>query len=316
VLAGAVAVNVVVSNTTADVEGPDPIALTGNVTLTGLSSLQSDAASVAQQDTTGNASGVGASVAVNVVNDTTIAGISDGVTVNGVSNTGLTCDPNVVDPNCHPIGDLAINATSTNTMNTTAEGGASTGSGTVSLAAQAAIAISNVTTTANVGTGTQLTIGGTLVAHAVQTAKTTTKASGDTKGGNAAIGLSLGLGYGILTLRDIPFELDTGDVLWLVLGTPAMTAAWAAIGVGLGALVRNQVLAVIGLIVWAMVVDNLLRALVPAIGGYTPGGASAAVIADPAEHVLGAAAGGLLLLAYVAAFVAGGAFLVARRDVT
>ena len=51
----------------------------------------------------------------------------------------------------------------------------------------------------------------------------------------------------------------TGHVLWLVLGTPAMTAAWAAIGVGLGAVVRNQVFAVIGLIVWAMVIDNLLR---------------------------------------------------------
>ena len=101
-----------------------------------------------------------------------------------------------------------------------------------------------------------------------------------------------------------------------MLGTPAMTAAWAALGVGLGAVVRNQVFAVIGLIVWAMVIDNLLRGLVPIIGGYTPVGASAALVADPADYVLAATAGGLLLLGYVAAFVAAGAVLVARRDVT
>ena len=95
-----------------------------------------------------------------------------------------------------------------------------------------------------------------------------------------------------------------------------MTAAWAALGVGLGALVRNQVFAVIGLIVWAMVIDNLFRGLVPRIGGYTPVGASAALVADPTDYVLSAAAGGLLLLGYVAALVAAGALLVARRDVT
>ncbi|HEY6031365.1 MAG TPA: ABC transporter permease subunit [Gaiellaceae bacterium] len=134
--------------------------------------------------------------------------------------------------------------------------------------------------------------------------------------GIAAIGISFGLGYAILSGRGIPFELATGDVLWLVLGTPVLTAAWAALGVGFGALVRNQVLAVIGLVVWALVVDNLLRGLVPAVGGYTPSGASAAIIADPADYVLSARAGGLLLLAYVAGMVAAGGFLVARRDVT
>ena len=134
--------------------------------------------------------------------------------------------------------------------------------------------------------------------------------------GLAAIGLSFGLGYGILAARDISLTLDTNHIVWLFVGTPLMTAAWAALGVGLGAVLRNQVFAVIGLIVWAMVVDNLIRGLVPSIGGYTPVGASAALVADPAEYVLAAAPGGLLLLGYVAAFVVAGAILVTRRDVT
>ncbi len=134
--------------------------------------------------------------------------------------------------------------------------------------------------------------------------------------GLAAIGLSIGLGHAILAGRDISFALDTNHVLWLFVGAPLMTAAWAALGVGLGAEVRNQVFAVIGLIVWAMVVDDLLRGLVPSIGGYTPVGASAALVADPTDCVLASAPGGLLVLGYVAALVTAGTTLVARRDVT
>jgi hypothetical protein len=55
---------------------------------------------------------------------------------------------------------------------------------------------------------------------------------------------------------------------------------------------------------------------VPSVGGYTPTGASAAIVGDPSEHVLSAAVGGPLLLAYAAALIAAGAWLVARRDVT
>jgi ABC-2 type transport system permease protein len=134
--------------------------------------------------------------------------------------------------------------------------------------------------------------------------------------GLAAIALSFGIGYTVLAARDIPLELGTNHIVGLFVGTPLITAAWAAIGVGLGALVRNQVFAVIGLIVWAMVIDNLLVNLVPRIGGYTPGGSSAALVADPADYVLSAPAGALVLVAYVIALVAAGALLVARRDVT
>jgi ABC-2 type transport system permease protein len=134
--------------------------------------------------------------------------------------------------------------------------------------------------------------------------------------GLAAITLSFGIGYTVLTARDIPLQLNTNHVVWLFVGTPLITAAWAAIGVGLGALVRNQVFAVIGLIVWAMVIDNLLVNLVPRIGGYTPGGSSAALVADPADYVLSTPAGALVLVAYVVALVAAGTLLVARRDVT
>jgi ABC-2 type transport system permease protein len=134
--------------------------------------------------------------------------------------------------------------------------------------------------------------------------------------GLVAIGLSFGIGYAILAGRGIDFALDTSHVLLLVLGTLLMTALWAALGVGLGAVVTNQVFTVIGVIVWAFFVDNLIRALVPDVGRFTPVGASDSVTAGFADYLLAPALGGLLLLGYAVAFVAAGAVLVARRDVT
>ena len=134
--------------------------------------------------------------------------------------------------------------------------------------------------------------------------------------GLVAIALSFGIGYAILAGRGIDFALDTNHVVLLVLGTLVMTALWAALGVGLGAVVTNQVFAVIGMIVWAFFIDNLVRALVPDVGRFTPVGASDAVTAGFADYLLAPALGGLLLIAYAVAFVAAGALLVARRDVT
>lgn len=134
--------------------------------------------------------------------------------------------------------------------------------------------------------------------------------------GVLAIGLSFGVGYSILAARGIPLELEGDHILLLVLGSLGMTALWAALGVGFGAVTRNQVFAIIGLIVWVIIVDNLLRGLLPAVGQFTPTAASASLTADPADHLLSPLAGGLVLLAYVAALVGVGTLIVSRRDVT
>ncbi|HEX9505505.1 MAG TPA: hypothetical protein VGA62_05820, partial [Acidimicrobiia bacterium] len=174
-VAGSIAVNVVVSNTVADVETPTPVAVTGDVTFKATSSLLNNATAEAKQATDGKASGIGASVSVNVVNDTTSSGLPDGSVLTGAHN-------------------LTATATGADRMVTVASGGASAGSGSLALSAEVAIAISNVTTTASIGTGATLTITGGLTAAATQNASTTTTSSGSASGGGtAAIGLSLSL---------------------------------------------------------------------------------------------------------------------------
>ena len=65
-----------------------------------------------------------------------------------------------------------------------------------------------------------------------------------------------------------------------------------------------------------MVVDQLLVGLVPSVGRFTPTAASDSVTAGFSHYLLPPLYGGLLLAAYTAAFVAAGAALLARRDVT
>ena len=104
--------------------------------------------------------------------------------------------------------------------------------------------------------------------------------------GALAIALSFGIGYAILAGKGIDFALDTKHVLLLVLGSLGMTALWAALGVGIGAVVKNQVLAVVGLILWVMLVDTLLRGLVPGVGRFTPTAVSGSLTTGVEDYLL------------------------------
>ncbi|MGD0197276.1 MAG: hypothetical protein ABSC56_05145 [Solirubrobacteraceae bacterium] len=129
----------------------------------------------------------------------------------------------------------------------------------------------------------------------------------------AAIGWALG--YTLLTSRSITFALNSGDVVQLVLGGLASVALWGAIGTGLGAVIRNQVGAVITLLAWGFVVNPLLFGLVPSVGRFMPSYAGDALVGLTTKHLLSPAAGGVVLVAWTALLAAVGLALTAQRDV-
>jgi ABC-2 type transport system permease protein len=133
--------------------------------------------------------------------------------------------------------------------------------------------------------------------------------------GAVALGLSFGIGRAILSSRGIPLALDRGDVAQLLLGGLAVAALWGAIGVGLAAIVRNQIGSVIGLIAWSLLVENLLFGLVPSVGRFTPGRASDALMGMTTDHLLSGPAGAAVLVAWAAVLAVAGLVLTARRDV-
>jgi ABC-2 type transport system permease protein len=134
--------------------------------------------------------------------------------------------------------------------------------------------------------------------------------------GAAGVGLALGIGSLILSARGIPSVLDGGEIALLVGGGLAGIALRGAFGVGLGAIVRNQVGAVIGLLAWDFVVNSLLFGLAPSVGRFMPTTAADALMGLKTRHLLPPAAGGAVLLGWTLALALVGLALTLRRDVT
>lgn len=126
-------------------------------------------------------------------------------------------------------------------------------------------------------------------------------------------------GTAALRARGVDIQLDRGDYMLLVVGSAAAAALWAAIGVGVGALVRDQVPTLIGICAWLLFVEGLLAGDVASglggVGRFLPGAAAAAISGQDPGTLLAPAAGLVLLGLYAAAAALAGALAISRRDV-
>jgi hypothetical protein len=133
--------------------------------------------------------------------------------------------------------------------------------------------------------------------------------------GLVAVALAVGAGSAALAGRGIPIRLDGGDYTLLPLGGIAAAALWAPIGLGLGALLRNQVATLFAIFVWLFFVENLLTDRVPGAGRFAPGAAAVAITGLDRGTLLAPALGALLLALYAGATAAAGTIATLRRDV-
>jgi ABC-type transport system involved in multi-copper enzyme maturation permease subunit len=130
------------------------------------------------------------------------------------------------------------------------------------------------------------------------------------------ISLAVGaVGFAIVTIRDLPTP-DLGEWLSLLGRSAAVAALLAAFGVCIGALVRNQVVAIVGVLATGFVVEVALLGLVPDVGRFgpvlaLPGGVNN-LDNDPDLLAPGLAA--LAMLGWIALTYVAGAVLLQRRD--
>ena len=134
-----------------------------------------------------------------------------------------------------------------------------------------------------------------------------------------AIGLAAVVAGVWLSVRGVSVNVDTAAVL-AILRLVIVVALSATFGVGIGALVRNQIAAVVGALVWMLVVENLLRGLAPSWGRWLPFNGSGFFIQGHAAAALGSSglnwwAGGIMFAAYLIAAVATGTVVFKRMDV-
>lgn len=95
-------------------------------------------------------------------------------------------------------------------------------------------------------------------------------------------------------------------------GIVAATGFWGFLGTAVGFAVRHQVAAIIGVVVWILVVENLGAALIGPAGRYLPGQAAFSLAGGP--DVLPVTAGASMLVVYAAALLSIAGMSLIRRD--
>jgi len=93
------------------------------------------------------------------------------------------------------------------------------------------------------------------------------------------------------------------------------------LGVGLGCLMRNQIAAIVGFVVYLFVLGPILSGVHATSGvaqylPYQAGNALGRLTSSVDAAMLGQAEGGLVLLAWALAFAALGTRVAIRRDIT
>lgn len=135
--------------------------------------------------------------------------------------------------------------------------------------------------------------------------------------GAAAIAVTCIIGIPWLLSNDAPIELlGVGDFLGIAARGIALAALSGAVGVAIGSIVRNQVAAVVGTLIYLFVLEPLVSLASPEVAAYTIGGAQGALGAADMEDELAPVLAGFVLACWAALLSAAGIAVEQTRDVT
>jgi ABC-2 type transport system permease protein len=141
--------------------------------------------------------------------------------------------------------------------------------------------------------------------------------------GLVAFGEAAAIALPVLGARHVASQVDGASVAGIIAGGAIAAALAGALGVGIGAVVRNQAGAIIAALGLLYVLEPLLS-LIPGIGsgaaefgiGGLASGASGTAGFPSSAHLLGQAPAVALLGGYALAVLIAGTMLFRRRDIT
>lgn len=150
-------------------------------------------------------------------------------------------------------------------------------------------------------------------------AKLITYASVGTGFAAVSVSVALAIAWPWLAADGIQLQIGDGGNLTTLAGVLAAGGIFGLLGVGVGALVRDQAAAVAGSLVYLFVVEPILTSIgaLERWTSYLPGPARAALTGTviSTRTFLDASTGGLVLLAYAVVLAVAGTVLTGRRDI-
>lgn len=130
----------------------------------------------------------------------------------------------------------------------------------------------------------------------------------------AAAVVMVGVALAVSSLKGGNLSPDGSDVGALA-GLVLASGLWSVLGVGVGAVVRQQVPAIVGALVWVLVIENLGGGFLGDAGMYLPGQSAHALAQADMGDLLAVPVGATVLAAYAVAAWMLGVTTIRRRDV-
>jgi ABC-2 type transport system permease protein len=133
--------------------------------------------------------------------------------------------------------------------------------------------------------------------------------------------LAVSVTFGIALIRSQDGDVTAAAQFWQTVAAGfVVMAAYGAIGVAVGALVPNQIAAVVGVLVWMLAVEQIVIPVLPAVGRWMPFGSAGSLLQlGPSwgfdGELLSAPMGGLVLVGYTTAAVVLALRSTPKRDV-
>lgn len=131
--------------------------------------------------------------------------------------------------------------------------------------------------------------------------------------GAAIVALALLIGLPLLSSADGP-DLAGADLQRMIFGTLISSALSMALGVGIGLLIKNQIAAVIGTLVWIMIGVQLIQLIDEDLPNYTTPPATVS-LGGSLDNEVSWSHGLVVMLAWSAVFLILGLLADQRRDI-
>lgn len=131
--------------------------------------------------------------------------------------------------------------------------------------------------------------------------------------------LAVSVACGIALIRSQDGNVTVTGQFWQTVGAGfVVMAAYGVVGVAVGALVPNQIAAVVGVLIWMLAVEQMVIPLFSEVGRWMPFAAASSLMqvgSSYGDKLLSVAMGGLVLLGYTAVTVVLALIVTPKRDV-